>query len=66
MTLSQTILNSCREIQRSWTRLADSAFGSAAPGAQDEMSRGEFTSAFISERGSNFPAPGSKPDRSKG
>jgi hypothetical protein len=30
------------------------------------MSRGEFTSAFISERGWKFPAPGSKPDRSNG
>ena len=66
MTFSQSILNSCREIQRSWTRLADSAFGSASPGAQDEMSRGEFISAFISERGLNIPAPGSKPDRSNG
>ena len=66
MSLSQTILNSCREIQRNWTRLADSAFGSTAPAAQDEMSRGEFTSAFISERGLNFPALGNKPDRSKG
>ena len=66
MTLSQTILNSCREIQRSWTRLADSAFGSAAPAAQDEMSRGEFISAFISERDLSFPAPGRKPDRSDG
>jgi hypothetical protein len=66
MTFSQSILNSCRGIQRSWTRLADSAFGSAFPGAQDEMSRGEFTSAFISERGLKFLAPGSKPDRSNG
>ncbi len=66
MTFSQSILNSCRGIQQSWTRLADSAFGSASPGAQDEMSRGEFTSAFIGERGLKFLAPGSKPDRSNG
>lgn len=66
MTFGQTILNSCRELQRSWTRLADSAFGSAIPAAHDEMSRGEFISAFISERDLNFPTPRGKPDRPNG
>lgn len=55
MTLGQSILQSYREFQRNWARFADSAFGNAT---QDEAARGEFISAFISERGRNFPRAG--------
>lgn len=55
MTIGQSIARSYRELQQGWARLADSAFGkSLAP--RDEMARGEFISAFISERGLSFPA----------
>ena len=55
MTLGHSILQSYREFQRSWTRLADAAFGNAVQG---EAARGEFISAFISERGLTFPKAG--------
>ena len=55
MSLAQNIQKSYREIQQIWTSLADSAFCKALPSAHDEMARGEFISAFISERGLNFP-----------
>jgi len=58
MSLGQTLRKSYRDLQNSWTRLADSAFGKADTGRQDEMARGEFISAFISERDLSFP-PGS-------
>lgn len=55
MSFGQTIAKSYRELQQGWARMADSAFGkSIAP--RDEMARGEFISAFISERGLSFPA----------
>lgn len=41
--------------------MAESAFAGASPATRDEMSRGEFTSAFISERDLNFPAPRERP-----
>lgn len=52
MTIGQSLLQSYRELQRSWARMADSAFGDAT---RDEAARGEFTSAFITERGLTFP-----------
>ena len=61
MSLAQAISRSYRELQRSWTRMAESAFAGASPATRDEMSRGEFTSAFISERDLNFPAPRERP-----
>lgn len=66
MSLGQTLRKSYRELQNSWTRLADSAFCKADTGRQDEMARGEFISAFISERDLNFPAPRHGTDRPKG
>ena len=55
MSLSPSILRSYRELQQGWVRLANSVFGrSVAP--RDEMARGEFISAFISERDLSFPA----------
>ena len=54
MSLGQSIAKSYRELQQSWVRLADSAFGRSLPG-RDETARGEFISDFISERGLNFP-----------
>lgn len=56
MSLTQNIRKSYRGIQQAWTSLADSAFCKALPAAHDEMARGEFISAFISERGLSFPA----------
>lgn len=53
MTLVQSIRRSYQEFQQNWSRLADSAFG-----ARDEMARGEFISAFITERGLSFPKDG--------
>ena len=55
MTLGLSILQSYREFQRNWTRLADAAFGNAVQG---EAARGEFISDFISERGLSFPKAG--------
>lgn len=66
MTFAEAISRSYQEIQRSWTRLAESAFGDGAPSARDEMSRGEFTSAFISERDLSFPAPRERPRQPQG
>lgn len=66
MSLGQTLRRSYRELQSSWTRLADSAFGGADPRREDEMSRGEFTSAFISERDLTFPTPRDRRDRPNG
>jgi len=63
MKLGQSIRKSYRELQQSWARLADSAFSGAVPAAHDEMARGEFISAFISERGLNFPRAGEAPER---
>lgn len=56
MTLGQNLRNSYRDLQQCWAKLADSAFSRANPATHDEMARGEFISAFISERGLNFPA----------
>ena len=63
MTLGQTILTSYRELQRSWARRADEAFGRAVPPPHDDLARGEFISAFITEGGLSFPAAGSRPRR---
>ena len=38
-----------RRLQQRWTRLAERLFGEAA-GTETETSRGEFTSAFMSDR----------------
>jgi hypothetical protein len=38
-----------RRLQDGWTRLADRVFGETA-GNERETARGEFTSAFISDR----------------
>jgi hypothetical protein len=38
-----------RRLQQGWTRLADRVFGETA-GSEHETSRGEFTSAFISDK----------------
>ena len=38
-----------RQLQERWTRLANKMFGDAA-GSEHETSRGEFTSAFISDK----------------
>lgn len=54
MTLA-TLRKSYQDLQQSWARLADSAFGNAAPATHDEMARGEFISAFICDRGLDFP-----------
>lgn len=62
MTFGHSILQSYREFQRNWARLADSAFGNAV---QDEAARGEFISAFISERGLTFPKAGDGSQRPK-
>ena len=63
MSLGPSILRSYRELQQGWVRLANSVFGkSVAP--RDEMARGEFISAFISERDLSFPA--SPQDRRQG
>lgn len=56
MSLAQNIRKSYRDIQQVWTSLADSAFSKALPAAHDDTARGEFISAFISERGLTFPA----------
>ena len=63
MNASHMIRMSCRELQRKWVLLADSAFGNAVPAIHDEMARGEFISAFISEGGLNFPKIPAAPDR---
>lgn len=55
MTLGQTICQSLRAVQRAWLRRADEAFGKAVPPAHDEICRGEFISAFISDRDLSFP-----------
>lgn len=57
MSLVEAFSRSYREFQRSWTRLADSAFGGDAPAIQDEMSRSEFTSAFLDSREMITPPP---------
>ena len=56
MTIGRSIAKSYRELQQGWARLADSAFGRSLPG-RDETARGEFISAFISERDLSFPKP---------
>jgi hypothetical protein len=38
-----------RRLQDGWTRLADRVFGET-PGTEHETSRGEFTSAFSSDK----------------
>ena len=58
MTFGQQIRQSYREFQQRWTDLADSAFGKSVPAVHDEMARGEFISAFISERDLTFPRRG--------
>ena len=62
MGLEQNLRTAYRDLQQCWTRLADSAFSRANPSTHDEMARGEFISAFISERGLTFPA--SRPEQS--
>ena len=52
MSLGHSIARSYRELQQSWGRLADAAFGRSLPG-QDETARGEFISAFICEPGAS-------------
>lgn len=59
MSLGLSLSKSYRELQQSWTRFADSVFGRALPGAHDEMSRGEFTSAFICD---SAPASERRPE----
>ncbi len=56
MNFGQIIRVSYRELQRKWDLLAEEAFHRAAPGNRDEVARGEFISAFISEGKSNTPA----------
>jgi hypothetical protein len=56
MSLGQTLRKSYRELQRSWTQLADSAFGKSIHGTRDEAARGEFISAYICEAGIDRPA----------
>ena len=63
MNVSNLIRVSCRELQRKWALIADSAFLNAVPDIHDEMARGEFISAFISERGLNFPNLPAAPQR---
>ena len=63
MNVSNLIRMSCLELQRKWTMIADSAFLNALPDIHDEMARGEFISAFISERGLNFPNLPAAPQR---
>lgn len=66
MTLGQTLRKSYQDLRESWTRLADSAFGGPGSGRPDDMSRGEFTSAFITERDLTFPAPRNGRDQPNG
>ena len=66
MSVRQALRKSYSELQSSWTKLADSAFGGADPRREDEMSRGEFTSVFISERDLTFPASRDRRDRASG
>ena len=56
MTLGQNMRNAYRDLQHCWARLADSAFSRSNPATHDDMARGEFISAFISERGLDLPA----------
>ncbi len=63
MGISQNIRKSCRKFQQSLARLADQSFGKAVPAAHDEMARGEFMSAFISDQGLNLPA--TRPERTR-
>lgn len=58
MSLGQTLRQSYRDLQESWTRLADSAFGRAVPATRDEMARGEFISAYICETGAGRSSKG--------
>lgn len=58
MSLGQILRKSYRELQRSWTQLADSAFGDSLPLDRDDVARGEFISAYICERGLDRPATG--------
>ncbi|WP_421695448.1 hypothetical protein [Aestuariivirga sp.] len=47
MALAQFFLKSCKDLQVSWTRRLDTAFGDAASRALDDRARGEFTSEFM-------------------
>lgn len=58
MSLGHILRQSYRELQRSWTQLAESAFGDPGPGARDDVARGEFISAYICERGLDRSATG--------
>lgn len=47
------------KLQESWARLVERLFGeAAADAARDEMARGEFTSAFVTDTGRANPRPG--------
>lgn len=51
MNLGQSLRQSYRVFQQSWARRADAAFGKSVPSVHDEMCRGEFISALISDQG---------------
>lgn len=46
VSLAKAILKSCKDLQATWMRRVDAAFGAAGAMARDEASRGEFTSSF--------------------
>lgn len=57
MSLADRISRAVRGFQQRWDRMADRTFGKP-PAVHDEMARGEFISAFISESGRAFPRAG--------
>ncbi|MCA3555231.1 hypothetical protein [Aestuariivirga sp.] len=62
MSFADHVRSAVQGFQQRWDRMADRAFGKP-PAAHDEMARGEFISAFISESGLNFPATGKNQPR---
>lgn len=62
MNVGQAFHNAYQGIQQRWTRLADLSFSRAVPAMHDDTARGEFISAFITERDLTLPAA-FRPDR---
>ncbi|MEJ1937917.1 hypothetical protein WDZ92_47605 [Nostoc sp. NIES-2111] len=60
MSFGEILRASYRELQESWTRLADRTFTRSVPATRDETARGEFISAYICESGPKRPASGSQ------
>lgn len=56
MIIPRQLLDSCRAFPGKWAQFTDAAFRRAVPDPRDELARGEFISAFISESGLVFPA----------